>query len=114
MEFEIRKYPCNPATSVFFQVEHIEIEKEIQHEEGKRNVSAINDAIFSAKMRNEADTMSYVQAQEASSNELLFTPEYVQLNIAKSMLNNTKMYFSGAESVIGNVLTEAFAGRGNK
>ena len=53
-----------------------------QEEEGKRNVSSINNAIFTAKMKNEADTMSYVQEQEASSNKLLHTEEYIRWHLA--------------------------------
>jgi hypothetical protein len=46
--------------------------------------------MFDEKMRMEADTMSYVQAEEASSNEALLTPQYIQLHLAKSLVNNTK------------------------
>ena len=63
-------------------------------------------------MINEADTMSYFQEQEANSNKLLLTPEYLQLNVAKSLMNNTKMYFSGEDSVVGQVFAKVFGGGG--
>lgn len=59
-------------------------------------------------MTNEADTMSYFQEQEASSNKLLLTPEYLQLHVAKAMINNTKMYFSGEDSLVGQVFASVF------
>ncbi len=90
------------------EVDLIRIHKEIQREEGKRNVTAINNAIYREKMRNEADTMSYVQAQEASSNEKLLTDAYVRLQVARAMANNTKLYFSGEDSVVGGVLAQVF------
>lgn len=90
------------------EVERIDIAKKIQREEGKKNVSAINNAIFTAKMINEADTMTYVQESEASSNKLLFTDEYIKLQIAKSLMNNTKMYFSGSESLVGSLISQVF------
>ncbi|TRY77064.1 hypothetical protein TCAL_08349 [Tigriopus californicus] len=90
------------------EVERIDISKEIQREEGKKNVSAINNAIFTAKMLNEADTMTYVQESEASSNKLLFTDEYIKLQIAKSLMNNTKMFFSGSESLVGSLIGQVF------
>ncbi len=64
--------------------------------------------MFDEKMRMEADTMSYVQEQEAGSNQLLLTPEYIQLQLAKSLANNTKMYFSGDASLIGGLLNQVY------
>ncbi len=81
---------------------------DFQREEGKKNVSSINNAIFSASKRNEADTLSYMQAKEASSNELLHTDAYVRLEVARALSNNTKMYFSGEDGILGGVLGRVF------
>jgi hypothetical protein len=90
------------------EVEKIEISKRIQQEEGKKNISAINNAIWMDKKKNEADASTYVQESEANSNKLLLTDEYIRLQVAKSMMNNTKMFFSGTDSVMGSVLSQIF------
>ena len=51
---------------------------------------------------------SYVAASDAKSNEDLLTDNYVKLETAKMMLNNTKMFFSGADSAIGSILSQVF------
>jgi len=70
-------------------------------------VSKIESQTFREVKTVEADTMSYVQEQEAKSNELLLTPEYVKMQTAKLLANNTKMYFSGEGE--GNVVAAALA-----
>lgn len=89
-------------------VEGIDISRRIQQEEGRKNISSINNEIFMEKMKNEADASSYVSESEAKSNELLLTDQYIRLNVAKSLMNNTKMYFSGAESAVGTALADIF------
>ena len=59
-------------------------------------------------MKNEADASSYVQESEAKSNEKLLTDQYIRLNVAKSMMNNTKLFFSGTDSVMGSVISQIF------
>ena len=55
-----------------------------------------------------ADVSSYVKASDAKSNENLLTDNYVKLNVAKLLSNNTKMYFSGGDYVLGSVLGKVF------
>ena len=54
------------------------------------------------------DIEKYKIEKEAEANKALYTPEYVQLNLAKSMSNNTKYYFSGQESALGGLMTKIF------
>ena len=51
-----------------------------------------------------------MQASSAQSNEKLLTDNYVKLNVAKMLSNNTKMYFSGGDSVLGASLSQIFGG----
>ena len=55
-----------------------------------------------------ADVSSYVKASEAKSNEALLTDNYVKMNLGKMLSNNTKMYFSGSDSVLGSVFSTIF------
>jgi hypothetical protein len=55
-----------------------------------------------------ADVSSYVAASDAKSNEGLLTDNYVKLETAKMMVNNTKMFFSGTDSVVGSMLSQIF------
>ena len=48
-------------------------------------------------------------ASEAESNRELLTDNYVKLHIAKALMNNTKMYFSGGDSVLGSLLGQVFS-----
>ncbi len=74
------------------------------------NMSSIANAIYSEKLRSDADALSYAQEQEAATNRLLLTPNYVRMNVAKALTNNTKVFFSGSDSVVGAVLQRVFNG----
>ncbi len=55
-----------------------------------------------------ADVSSYVQASQAESNKELLTDNYVKLEMGRMLSNQTKMYFSGGDSVMGSVLGQIF------
>ena len=44
--------------------------------------------------------------QEAEANNALYTDKYIQLNLAKSLSNNTKFYFSGQQSELGSLFNK--------
>ena len=64
--------------------------------------------VYEETEKLKADVSSYVKASDAKSNEKLLTDNYVKLNMAKMLSNNTKMYFSGGDSVLGAVLGKVF------
>jgi len=86
----------------------IKIQEKIIEKEGDMNISSINNNILKAKEENIANIEKYKIEQEAEANKALYTKEYVQLNLAKSMSNNTKYYFSGEESILGGVMAKVF------
>jgi len=90
------------------EIQAIDIQKKIQMEEGKSNVSSINNEMMAKKRRIQADVSSYVSLSEAESNKELLSDNYVKLQIAKSFGNNTKMYFSGGDSALGAILGSVF------
>ena len=77
-------------------------------EEGKSNMTRIKNEIYEETNRMKADVSSYVKQSEANSNQELLTDQYVKLKIAQTLSNNTKMYFSGGDSVLGSVLGQVF------
>ena len=44
--------------------------------------------------------------QEAEANDALYTDKYIKLNMARSLSNNTKFYFSGQQSELGSLLNK--------
>ena len=51
---------------------------------------------MSGRLRAEADASSYVDNSKAKSNQKLLTDNYIKLKLAKSLADNTKMFFLGA------------------
>jgi len=84
----------------------ITIQERIIEKEGAKNVSLINNEIKKAAENNEADIAKYKLEKEAEANAALYTDKYIQLNLAKSLANNTKFYFSGEQSEIGSIFTK--------
>merc|ERR1711892_1115170 len=68
----------------------ITIQERIIEKERAKNVSLINNEI----------------KEEAEANDALYTQEYIKLNLAKSLSNNTKFYFSGQKSELGGLFTK--------
>ena len=72
----------------------------------------LENLIVKEREQNEADVVSYKKKKIAEANKNLYTPEFVQLEMAKSLSNNTKFYFSGSDNVLGNLLSTIMA-KGN-
>merc|ERR1719195_2351690 len=84
----------------------ITIQERIIEKEGTKKVSLINNEIKKAAENNEADIAKYKLEKEAEANSQLFTDKFVQLNLAKSLSNNTKFYFSGDNSALGSIFSK--------
>ena len=82
----------------------VELQKELLQKEADRNVSEIQNSIIKLAEENLADIAKYKKEQEAEANKALYTPEYVQLNLANKLSDNTKMYFSGETSPLGALM----------
>jgi len=57
-------------------------------------------------LKNKADLESYSKIKVAEANKNLYSKEYIQLEMAKALSNNTKFFFSGDESPLGSVLAK--------
>merc|ERR1712025_1040010 len=84
----------------------ITIQERIIEKEGAKNVSLINNEIKKEAEQNEADIFKYKLEKEAEANNALYTDKYIQLNLAKSLSNNTKFYFSGQKSELGGIVNK--------
>lgn len=93
------------------EVLEIKIQEQILETEGKQKISEINNKIVREKQNNLADIAKYAKDKEAAGNKALYSPEYVKLQVAQSLTNNTKFFFSGQESVLGGLLTKILAAR---
>ena len=74
--------------------------------EGEKNVSLINNEIRRETEENEANILKYKIETEAAANAKLHTDQFVKLNLARSLTNNTKFYFSGDNSALGGLLSK--------
>merc|ERR1712025_990123 len=87
----------------------ISIQKQIIETEGQKNISDINNQIVRDKQNNLADIAKYAKDKEAVGNQALLSPQYVKLQVAQSLVSNTKFFFSGQDSVLGGLLTKILA-----
>merc|ERR1712008_291646 len=84
----------------------IKIQERILEVEGAKNVSTINNEILQAAENNKADIEKYKLEKQAEANQALYSDTYVKLNLAKSLTNNPKFYFSGQQSELGSLFNK--------
>jgi len=82
----------------------IDIQKEILRKEGEKKLSTLENDILKDRKKAAADVENYSKNKLAEANKNLYSKEYIQLEMAKSLSNNTKFFFSGDESPLGSVL----------
>ena len=66
----------------------------------------MTNAIIKEREENQANVENYRKTQEAEANARLYTKDFVRLEMAKSLSENTKFFFSGESSPLGAVLTK--------
>ena len=84
----------------------IKVQEQILEKEGEKSVSTINNEIRREAEHSEADIAKYKIEAEAEANAKLYTDKYVKLNLARSLSNNTKFYFSGDNSALGSIFSQ--------
>lgn len=90
----------------------IKIKERVLDKEGDEKISTINNEIVKKKEENLANIEKYKIEKQAEANKALYTQEYVQLQMARSLSNNTKLYFSGENSVMGGLLNKFLGNQG--
>ena len=88
-------------------VSAIETEKALIKMAGDKNISSLNDVIVRERERNLGEISKYRKTREAEGNKLLFAnPAYLDLKMSQKMASESKVYFSGQESMLGALLKE--------
>ena len=87
------------------EVSRIENEKLVQRKTNEENISEIENSIRTKKENTNTDIRSYRIASDAKNNAELLTDQYIKLQMTQSMLNNTKIFFSGQDSALGSLLS---------
>ena len=87
-------------------VTEIELERRILEKEGEKKRNEIDNQIIKAREENLAEVEFIKKQKAAEGNKILFTPEYLKIEMAKSMSNNTKFFFSGEGSPLGSLLSK--------
>ena len=59
-----------------------------------------------SREESNADVEHYKKVKQAEANSKLYTDQYVKLELAKALSNNTKYFFSGENSVLGGLLAK--------
>lgn len=88
------------------QVLEIDIQKEILRKEGEKALSTLENDILKDRVKSKADVENYSKKKLAEANKNLYSKEYIQLEMAKSLSTNTKFFFSGENSPLGSVLAK--------
>ena len=82
----------------------VELQKQILQKEAEKNISLIQNEIFRIAEENVANVTAYKRKKEAEANTLLYSTDgYVELKMAETLSQNTKLFFSGENSPLGAV-----------
>ena len=88
------------------KVLEIDIQKEILRKEGEKRLSTLENDILKEREQNQADVDKYKKTQDAEANSALYTPDFIKLEMAKALSQNTKFFFSGESSPLGAILSK--------
>lgn len=77
-------------------VAKITSEKEVAQQRAEQEKEAIRDQIHTAHQKAIADAEAYKLRQEAEANNLLLTPQYLELKRYEHIAANTKIYFGSS------------------
>lgn len=91
----------------------IDNQARLQRKENEQNVSKLESQIKKQKEDTNADIESYMAASRAEYNKNLLTDQYIKLQMAKSLITNTKVFFSGQDSALGSILSNLVKFDGN-
>jgi hypothetical protein len=88
-------------------VSAIKTETAMLQKSADKNISSLNDIIVRDREKTFAEIVKYKKESEAEANKLLFAnPAYLDLMMSKNLAPESKVYFSGRESLLGALLKE--------
>jgi len=74
-------------------VERVELERYLAQRQSEQKLAEISNEMHLAQSRAQADAEHYRAQREAEANKLRITPEFIQLELARAVANNTKIFF---------------------
>jgi len=84
----------------------IELQKQLLKKKREKEVNDLEIQIIKSREENQANVDAYKKEKEAEANKNLFSPDYIKLEMAKALADNTKFYFSGETSPLGALLNK--------
>merc|ERR1712223_404829 len=84
----------------------IELQKQLLKKTREKEVNDLEIQIIKSREENQANVDAYKKEKEAEANKNLFSPDYIKLEMAKALSENTKFYFSGQTSPLGALLNK--------
>jgi len=84
----------------------IELQKQLLEKQKEKERNDLDIQIVKDREENIANLSAYKKEKQSEANKKLYSPEYVKLEMAKALANNTKFYFSGEESALGGLLSK--------
>merc|ERR1711991_276209 len=75
------------------KVSAIRMQQQIQEREAQKRMAEIEDEQMLHREKAKSDALFYEKARKAEANKALYTDEFVALELAKSVAQNSKIYF---------------------
>ncbi|XP_059474902.1 erlin-2-B-like [Neocloeon triangulifer] len=75
------------------QVAKIQYEQKIMEKESLKKISQIENEMHLAQQKSRSDAEFYQMQRQAEANNILLTPQYLELRKFDSISNNNKIYF---------------------
>jgi len=92
-EAETERLKATIEAGKFAEVARIQMEQQIMEMEGAQRKKKIEDETILTHEKALADAKFYKIVKEAEANQQILTKEYLQLEMIRSVSNNTKIYF---------------------
>ena len=84
----------------------VNLEKQLLEKQKEKERNDLDIKIVKDREENIADLEAYRKEKQADANKKLYSPDYIKLEMAKSLADNTKFYFSGENSVLGSLMSK--------
>ena len=86
------------------KVQQIEDSVELINKENEERMGNIENEIKLQRENTNSDIETYYATTQAEYNKNLLTDQFIKLELSKSLLANTKVFFSGQNSLLGSAL----------
>ncbi|XP_044731971.1 erlin-2-like isoform X1 [Chrysoperla carnea] len=78
------------------QVAKIQYEQKVMEKESLQRIALIEDEMHLARQNSRTDAEFYQAQRHAEANQLLLTPEYLELRKYETLAQNSKIYFGNS------------------